>query len=118
MTSKKTGKSGEEMAEKYLCTSGYEIVATNFFSRFGEIDIIAMKDGKLIFVEVKTRKSTLFGEPAEAFTYKKRIKIIKTGLYFLNSSRQNLPSAWRIDFIGIKLDGRGKLKEIEHIKNI
>jgi len=57
------GKQGEEFARNYLIENGYTIVAMNYRFGRGEIDIIADKDGMLIFVEVKTKKFGDFGDP-------------------------------------------------------
>lgn len=121
MNKKELGKLGEQYAENYLIAKNYQIIKTNFYCRFGEIDIIAIDQSnkpELVFIEVKTRKSTAFGEPQEAVTYSKKSKILKTALYFLNSSTKKLPFSWRVDVIGLKLDRSGKFKEITHIKNI
>jgi len=57
------GKKGEEIAVDYLKTKGYSIVRQNFRWRSLEVDIIALKENILHFVEVKTRSSSYFGEP-------------------------------------------------------
>ena len=121
MNKKELGKLGEKCTENYLTAKNYQVIKTNFYCRFGEIDIIAIDNSEkaeLVFIEVKTRKNTAFGEPQEAVTYSKKQKILKTALYFLNSSTKKLPFSWRVDVIGLKLDRSCKLKEINHIKNI
>ena len=65
MTTKEIGDFGEKAAEDYLVEMDYLILERNYRLKFGEIDIIAARDGGLVFVEVKTRKSNLFGEPSE-----------------------------------------------------
>lgn len=62
------GKIGEKLAAEYLEKHGYEIITTNFYTKRGEIDIIARKDNEIVFVEVKTRSSDSFGKPVEAVT--------------------------------------------------
>jgi putative endonuclease len=83
-----TGNIGEQAAAAFLQHSGYKILAQNFRCKTGEIDIIAEHCGVIVFVEVKTRRNTLFGSPAEAVTHKKQQKIIKTALYYLNMIRK------------------------------
>lgn len=117
----KIGKIGENHAEQFLSSQFYEIIAKNFYCRYGEIDLIAvdiLNNQELVFVEVKTRISSKFGEPEESVNYKKRQHIIKTALHFLNSSRRKAPRSWRVDAIAVKLDKRNRLKEIRHLKNI
>ena len=122
MDTKTLGNIGEKYAQKFLISKNYQIIKTNFHARFGEIDIIAIdystSQPQLSFIEVKTRTTTEFGLPKESITYQKKQKIIKTALYFLNSSTLSLPFSWRIDVIGIQLDKKKHLKEINHFKNI
>lgn len=116
------GKTGENHAEEFLISCGYQIITRNFHSRYGEIDLIAIDQNvtphQLIFMEVKTRTSDLFGLPQESVTYSKRSKMLKTAIHFINSSTQNLPHIWRMDAIAVKLDRSLKLAEIKHFKNI
>lgn len=114
----KLGKLGESCAENFLLSQNYTIIQKNFHSRFGEIDIIALYENELIFVEVKTRTSLRFGTPQEAVNYQKCRKILKTGLCFLNSSTKKYRSNLRIDVIAVELDQNCKLKNISHFKNI
>ena len=57
MDSKQIGRFGEKQALKYLVNHGYTIVDYNYYSRYGELDIVARIDGIYVFVEVKTRTS-------------------------------------------------------------
>lgn len=83
------GNSGELAAVDYLRKSGYEILDRNFRCKSGEIDIIAKNKKLLVFVEVKTRSSKVYGTPAEAVTYAKQQKIINTALHYLNFTNLN-----------------------------
>lgn len=62
----KLGQFGEKIAKKYLVKKGYAILAEHFLIKGGEIDIIAKKSEKIVFVEVKTRTSLIFGNPEDA----------------------------------------------------
>lgn len=77
------GQTGEDLAVRYLEISGYTILERNFRCRIGEIDIIATNGNVLCFVEVKTRLSTIAGNPAEAVTYTKQQKIRRTAQFYL-----------------------------------
>jgi putative endonuclease len=66
------GKWGEDVSVSYLTENGYEILARNWRHAHQEIDIIAQRDGTLYFVEVKTRRNTIFGEPEDAIDWHKR----------------------------------------------
>lgn len=69
------GRIGEDAAAAFLESCGYEILKRNVRRRDAEIDIIAGRQDVLAFVEVKTRRSSLYGEPAEAVTRRKQQKI-------------------------------------------
>lgn len=122
MNNLSTGKIGELYAEKFLISRYYKIIAKNFHTRFGEIDIITIDNSnshsELVFVEVKTRTSDLFGLPQESIDYRKRAKMLKTAIHFINSSTENLPHIWRMDAIAVKLTKSMKLIELKHFKNI
>lgn len=61
------GRYGEELAAQHLVAAGMELLDRNWRCRHGELDLVARdRDGTVVFVEVKTRSSTVFGEPAEA----------------------------------------------------
>ncbi|MDQ7815205.1 MAG: YraN family protein [Patescibacteria group bacterium] len=62
------GNRGEDLAASFFILQGYEVVERNWNCRLGEIDLILEKDGKLHFVEIKTRRSLEFGYPEEAIT--------------------------------------------------
>ena len=108
------GKKGEEYAKDYLIKNGYKIIDTNKrFSRFCEIDIIALDKNTLVFVEVKTRTTEICGSPFEAIT-KTKYQHIKQGLFlYLQENPQY--KKFRIDAISIVLQPQFK---IEHLKNV
>lgn len=97
------GNLGERFAESLLKRKGYSILKTKFRSRFGEVDIIALKDSTLVFVEVKTRWSEKFGKPEEAVTPWKLKKIAKTGEYF-SLLNPTLPKKLLIEVVAIEVE--------------
>ena len=102
------GQSGEKKAAEYLKKKGYTIAETNYRCKFGEIDIIAIKDGVTVFVEVKTRTSKPYGRGYESVNEKKQQKLILTAQ---NYFREKGESQARFDVISIDS------KEITHIEN-
>ena len=83
-STRKLGLYGEDLACKYLQAKGYVILERNFrCRRFGEIDIVASKAGVLSFIEVKTRRYSRYGKPAEAVTLAKQGKIYRVAQYYL-----------------------------------
>ncbi len=81
------GVSAEYQAAEFLKAQGYKILARNYRSKLGEIDIIALEKDTICFVEVKSRTSDRFGLPQEAITYVKRKKIAQTALGFLREKK-------------------------------
>ncbi len=79
----KLGQWGEEQAAGYLERKGFRILMRNYRCRAGEIDIIAANKKYLIFVEVKTRRSTFFGAPQEAVNQRKQQQIIRASQWYL-----------------------------------
>lgn len=78
ITTRNVGLRGENTAREYLKQKGFSIIQSNFNSKFGEIDLIAMKEQSIYFYEVKLRKSFTFGFAAEAIHTSKVKKLAKT----------------------------------------
>lgn len=106
---KSKGDKGENAAADYLKNLKYKIIEVNYRSIYGEIDIIAEKNRETVFIEVKYRTNSVFGEGFEAVGKQKRDKIIKTALIYINE--HNVQGACRFDVISID-DGI-----IKHIEN-
>ena len=83
MDTTKLGRQGEEAAAVFLKDAVYEIIARNFRTPRGEIDIVAGTGQTVAFIEVKTRRMTRFGRPAAAVDYRKQQKIIQSARWFL-----------------------------------
>ncbi|HPN73032.1 MAG TPA: YraN family protein [Candidatus Omnitrophota bacterium] len=111
-----TGGLGEDLAEKYLRARGYSVIEKNFRTPFGEIDLIAERDGCLVFLEVKTRLSERFGPPLSAVTWEKKKRIVKNCQYYLKT-RKLLWGPCRIDVMGIKLDRFLRIEVLKYVKN-
>jgi len=86
----KVGKAGEKFAAQFLLEHTYQIITTNFRTKFGEIDIIAKKNDIIYFVEVKTRIGILKGKPYEAVN-KRKIQHLKyaSEIYILKNNLKN-----------------------------
>ncbi len=108
---------GEDLATEYLQKKGYRIIERNFRQRYGEIDIIAIKDEVLVFIEVKTRKSERFGTPLEAITPWKLRELTSTAQFY-TMLHPKLPKSLRIDAISVILNNDNKISTIEHVENI
>ena len=99
------GKFGEIEAKRYLKNKGYRILDTNFKCRSGEIDIIAKDRDTIVFIEVKTRTKTEYGEAREAVDKKKLKHIYDTANYYLYINKI-AESFTRIDVVEVYLSNR------------
>ncbi|MCD6330499.1 MAG: YraN family protein [Candidatus Cloacimonetes bacterium] len=106
---------GEDTAVQFLKDRNYTIIERNYHSPYGEIDIICSKDGVLVFVEVKARRSHSFGEALDAVTESKRQKIIKTTYHYI--AKQGIELPVRFDIITLDYNKNSKDYSIRHIKN-
>ena len=97
------GRWGEELAADYLRHAGYDILACNARTPYGEIDLIARPAGQatVVFVEVKTRTSEAFGLPEQAVDEKKQAHLLDSARYFLQQ-HPDLDGDWRVDVIAIQ----------------
>ena len=109
------GKSGEDIACKYLEKQKYKIIERNFNSKMGEIDIIAKDKNELVLIEVKTRTSNEYGLPAESVTKRKIKHIYRTAEFYIYT-RKIENTDIRIDVIEVYI-ADGKIK-INHLKNV
>ncbi len=94
---------GEALAKDYLIKNGYRILETNYSTCYGEADIIAEKQRVVVFVEVKSRSSLLYGNPSEAVTRAKVGKYITLATDYIRRY-QSTPDV-RFDIIEIMPDG-------------
>lgn len=108
----KVGRWGEQAAADYLSAKGYEIIARNVRTPYGEIDLIVQKGGSIIFVEVKARTSKSFGPPEIAITPRKQEHMLACAKHY---AQQNEIDHWQIDVIAVE-EMNGKA-EIVHFEN-
>lgn len=110
------GDFGENLAQDFLNNKGYEIIATNFRSSTGEIDIIAQHNDILIFIEVKSRFNSNYGFPVEAVNYIKYKKLLNTAKYYLYKNKITNYFI-RFDVIEVFLDEKSKTPKINHLED-
>ncbi|MFC5411327.1 YraN family protein [Larkinella bovis] len=94
-----TGKQGEDEAVRYLVQKGYEIRERNYRHQHAEIDLVAQKGKLLIFVEVKTRSNTRFGQPEEFVTYAKARLVMKAAEQYIFA--KDWPYDVRFDIVAV-----------------
>ena len=113
---KKIGYMGEKLAADYLKDQGYQLLDQNYNTRYGELDLVMLDNGSLVFVEVKTRTSEKFGPPEASITSSKLAHIQDAGLLWMQEHSES-PDDWRIDVVSILLDQKGQIKNIHHFIN-
>ena len=127
---RKVGKGGEDLAMRYLVRKGYDEVERNYRTPYGEIDLVVSHGAPgrraLVFVEVKLRRGTGFGDPLEAVTPRKRARLRRAAEQYL-ALMDELPGQnggpdggfdeVRFDAVGILLPGRGRKPEIRHVED-
>lgn len=108
------GAAGEAAAAAWLEARGYQVLARNVRTRYGEIDLVARSGSLVVFVEVKSRTSLRYGHPAEAIARHKRRRLARLAAACLH--RFGLEHCTvRFDAIAVRLDGRAHVAAIEHI---
>ncbi len=108
------GRAGENFAAQFLLDEGYKIITRNYRIKTAEIDIIAEKDGVIVFVEVKTREDLNHGLPMEAVNKRKQKKIIEAARVFLQNESY-FDCACRFDVIEVY--AFGEVFSAHHIEN-
>lgn len=96
------GSWGEHIAKRYLLFKKYRICGTNIYNRYGEIDILATKQGVYHFVEVKTVSDTTYGLPEDSLTVYKQGCIQRTITHFIDENEHIVD--WQVDIILIVVD--------------
>ena len=118
MNNKDLGNSGENTACLFLESKGYRIIEKNYRGNRKEIDIIAQKDGYIIFAEVKTRSSSNYGAPSESVDIRKQQNIISAARKFmLDNGRIYSRFQPRFDVIEIYRDKKAWKDYVRHIES-
>ncbi|CAN7466154.1 YraN family protein [Paenibacillus sp. LjRoot153] len=113
---KMLGRQGEELAFSYLVEQAYQIVERNWRCRSGEIDIIAEKSNKLIFIEVRTRRpSNRFGTAKESVDYRKQAKVREIAQFYMHRF-QKYEQSIQFDVIAVEMSESNTDPRIIHIQ--
>ncbi len=106
------GSYGEQLAKDFLEQKGLQFLAANWKAKTGEVDLIFQDNDTRVFVEVRTRKKTSFGQGADTVFWQKQKKLIRTVKYYQQKERY-----WgniRFDVVSIMLE-EGTPPRIDHI---
>jgi putative endonuclease len=110
------GKIGETIAQGHLRRNGYAVIGKNLRTPFGELDIVAKRNGIIVFVEVKTRLTDSLGPPYISVTRNKLRHIVMSSMAYLK--QHGLSGCdWRVDIISVKLSSGFRPENIEIIEN-
>ncbi len=111
-TTKQRGQLAEDMAVSYLEGRGYDVLQRNYRCSFGEIDIIAVEDNTLVFVEVRSRENDLHGHPLETIGPAKIARIIKTARDFISKAGP-IRIPLRFDALSILLEDEPRIELVK-----
>lgn len=110
------GRQGELTAAQYLEKNGFRIVCRNYRCRLGEIDLVALDGGVLVFIEVRSKCGDRYGLAQESVTGRKRHKLRQLAWHYLKTTGKTTADC-RFDVVAILFDGERKVKRLEHIEN-
>ena len=108
------GRIGERVAARWLRRRGWRVLAERFRNGRRDLDLIVERDGTVAFVEVKTRRDTVFGDPVEAVSWRKRRELIRSAKVWADRFGP-AGAAYRFDVVGVVVVGPDA--RIRHVEN-
>ena len=111
------GQKGEEAAQVFLLKKGYRILERNFRLAQGELDIVAEKSGRIIFVEVKTIHQQDGFQGQDHVNQAKKRRLLKMAELYLTRKGLGLARAYQIDIVEVQMNTAGKLTVVNHLEN-
>jgi len=111
------GRLGENIAAQYLSEKGYTILARNFRTPYGEIDMICHREHLLIFIEVKARTSRTFGYPEDSINSSKQAHMRASAEYYIGEHPE-CSNDCEFDVISVEITQNGKEQRIMHFENV
>jgi putative endonuclease len=110
-----TGNKGEAAAAEKLVSEGYEILGRNYRNKWGEVDLVAKNNNTIVFVEVKTKSGSQFGEPWEMINNWKIQQVERIGKMWCDE--YGWKGLCRVDVVGVWMKGE-EVERIEHWENV
>jgi putative endonuclease len=110
------GHAGEDAAADFLCRRGFDVAARNYRTPYGELDVVAAKDGAVVFAEVKTARAGARVDPRAQFTRRKVARLYQAALDYLGRERPGEDVNFRFDFL-VVVRRSGEF-EIEHYEAV
>jgi putative endonuclease len=112
----KLGRWGEDIAAEFVQQKGFEILGRNFRTAYGELDIIGLGQGIVVFFEVKTRTTDEFGMPESSITPQKQLHLIQAAQAYLQE-HEEIEGDWRVDIIALRGRPGDQKPQIEWFEN-
>ncbi len=109
------GAFGERLAAAHLESKGYRIIDRNWRCPEGEVDLVAERDGCLVFVEVRTRRGGSHGSPEESVTRAKAARLLAVAEAYAQAHPE-APEDRRIDLVAVELSREGRLLRVEQVE--
>lgn len=116
-TNQHRGVRGEDVAEAHLASHGLVVIDRNWRCRHGELDLVALEDGTLVFCEVKLRTGLGFGDPLEALTFAKVRRLRRLVAAWLAAHPDRRERSVRLDALGV-LAEPGRAPLVRHVRGI
>jgi putative endonuclease len=111
------GRVGERLAREHLERLGYRVVASNYRTRFGELDLVVCDDTWLVFVEVKTRRSEALESSVEAVSADKQRRVRRmAAAWLVEASDRPRSRELRFDVVGVTVDRDSRLVRLDHLE--
>ena len=110
------GRYGEDVAEAHVRDRGWDVLDRNWRTSDGELDLVALDGDELVVIEVKTRRSTAYGHPAEAVTGRKLARVRRLAAQWL-AAHDAHPASVRVDVIAVLLPARGAA-QVDHLEGV
>lgn len=117
MTAREMGCFGEEQTAQYLQRRGYTILQRGYRCRYGEIDLIAEREGMVCFVEVKLRSGLSHGLPREFVDARKQEKLRCTAAWYLAQRGEELPARFDVAELTVERRDVPRLRSFHYIEN-
>ncbi len=111
------GRVGERLAREHLERLGYRVVAANYRTRFGELDLIVCDDARIVFVEVKTRRDGALESSVQAITPTKQRRVrAMAAAWLVEAPERPRSRELRFDVVGVTVDRNGRLVRLDHLE--
>jgi putative endonuclease len=116
-TSVARGRQAEEAAADYVASRGWQVLARNYRTPVGELDLVCLEDDILVVVEVKARSSLLFGEALESIGPRKERRLRAAAAWWM-AERGRMGRQVRFDVVVVRLEADGALNSLAHMSDV